>query len=69
MILLYYCILLVSKDVDIHSDDVLSVSPHETSKSSMYYVLQHLKAHLANVMIKVQVDAFTLMWVGGFQLV
>ncbi|XP_071108022.1 DNA-directed RNA polymerase III subunit RPC1-like [Haliotis cracherodii] len=39
-------------DVHIYNSDLLSVSAHETSKSSMYYVLQNLKKHLPRVMIK-----------------
>ncbi|XP_067671206.1 DNA-directed RNA polymerase III subunit RPC1-like isoform X1 [Haliotis asinina] len=39
-------------DVHIYNTDLLSVSAHETSKSSMYYVLQNLKKHLPGVMIK-----------------
>lgn len=39
-------------DVRTAGKDVLTVSGVETSKSSMYYVLQHLKKNLANVVIK-----------------
>lgn len=41
------------QDIQIHSSAVLSVRPRETSKSSLYYVLQMLKKELPSVMIKV----------------
>lgn len=41
------------QDISIAGPDILTVSGTETSKSSMYYVLQHLKKNLANVVIKV----------------
>lgn len=40
------------QDIQIHSSAVLSVRPRETSKSSLYYVLQMLKKELPSVMIK-----------------
>lgn len=44
---------LLMQDIQIHSSAVLSVRPRETSKSSLYYVLQMLKKELPSVMIKV----------------
>ncbi|XP_072037718.1 LOW QUALITY PROTEIN: DNA-directed RNA polymerase III subunit RPC1-like [Amphiura filiformis] len=38
--------------VRVHSSQVLTVHPQETSKSSMYYTLQFLKEHLPEVVIK-----------------
>ncbi|XP_021363401.1 DNA-directed RNA polymerase III subunit RPC1-like isoform X1 [Mizuhopecten yessoensis] len=38
--------------IQIHSEAVITVQPNETSKSSMYYVLQTLKKELPGVMIK-----------------
>ncbi|KAK6169039.1 hypothetical protein SNE40_020167 [Patella caerulea] len=40
------------QDIEIHTDSVLTVSARETSKSSMYYILQNLKKMLPSVMIK-----------------
>ncbi|KAL5018248.1 hypothetical protein ScPMuIL_003970 [Solemya velum] len=40
------------QNVHIHSEAVLTVHPVETSKSSMYYVLQQLKKELPKIMIK-----------------
>lgn len=39
-------------DIRTAGKDILTVSGVETSKSSMYYVLQHLKKNLASVVIK-----------------
>eukprot|EP00794_Sanderia_malayensis_P012251 gene12251-13513_t len=38
--------------VSIHSKDILTVHPQETTKSSMYYVMQVLKGSLPSVLIK-----------------
>ncbi|XP_029638657.1 DNA-directed RNA polymerase III subunit RPC1 isoform X1 [Octopus sinensis] len=38
--------------VQIHSDSVITIAPQETSKSSMYYVMQQLKKEIPEVMIK-----------------
>ncbi|KAK3090302.1 hypothetical protein FSP39_010768 [Pinctada imbricata] len=40
------------QDIQVHSEAVLTVHPRETSKSSLYYVLQTLKKELGGVMIK-----------------
>ncbi|XP_062605530.1 DNA-directed RNA polymerase III subunit RPC1-like, partial [Saccostrea cucullata] len=40
------------QDVQIHSSAIISVRPRETSKSSLYYILQMLKKELPSVMIK-----------------
>ena len=51
--------LLLSKlrlkpnQIRIHSDAALSIVPVETSKSSMYYILQQLKETVPKVVIKV----------------
>lgn len=51
------------QDIQIHSSAVLSVRPRETSKSSLYYVLQMLKKELPSVMIKVhQLQAWDLFY-------
>ncbi|XP_074647199.1 DNA-directed RNA polymerase III subunit RPC1-like [Tubulanus polymorphus] len=39
-------------DIQCHGDNVICVTPVESSKSSLYYVLQQLKQDLPNVMIK-----------------
>ncbi len=36
-----------------HGDSVVCINPTETSKSSMYYVLQQLKEEIPKVVIKV----------------
>lgn len=54
---------LLMQDIQIHSSAVLSVRPRETSKSSLYYVLQMLKKELPSVMIKVhQLQAWDLFY-------
>ncbi|WAQ96885.1 RPC1-like protein [Mya arenaria] len=40
------------QNVKMHSTAVLTIHPKETSKSSMYYIMQHWKKELPHVMIK-----------------
>ena len=47
-------IFLFFQNVKIHSEAVITVHPQESSKSSMYYILQVLKKELPKVMIKVR---------------
>lgn len=46
--------------VSIHSKSLLTVHPQETSKSSMYYVMQMLKGALPTVLVKVIHFSFVL---------
>ena len=44
---------IVLQQIRLHGDTVVCIQPVETSKSSMYYVLQALKQDLPKVVIKV----------------
>ena len=52
--------VLVQQNVRIHGEAIVCVSPVETSKSSMYYVLQQLKEDLPKVVIKVSLSVMIL---------
>jgi len=38
--------------IDCHGNSIICIKPNETSKSSMFYVLQHLKQYVPGVVVK-----------------
>ena len=47
-------IVFFFQNVQVLSSSMLTVTPQETSKSSMYYALQFLKNNLTDVVIQVR---------------
>ena len=44
------------QQINLHGQSVICVTPVETAKSGMYYVMQQLKADLPKVIVKVSVN-------------